>query len=188
MPATHLQLIDEIDATPLEDIGAENGAVPESTVSVTLTRYQLLAQKFLADLAEITAALPSVEETRAVPAAFVHSHQNVPMAFLGTAVAGIDQTPELQGITTMTVDEGRDTLQYIEAFRPVLDQVTAFGDSLRFSMACRKALLVAEAQRVYYVAKGLARGSYKPHIAALVHNLRRDFGRRRGPAKKRQSA
>ena len=79
------------------------------------------------------------------------------------------------------MDDARDTLQFIDAFRPVSDKVTAFAKSLNDTMASRKANLAADALQVYSIAKGYARDPNSATVAALVANLKRDLGRRGRP-------
>lgn len=155
------------------------GATPDPTVpSPTVTHYQQLADDFSKALDEIAAIIPKLEATHPATANFVRSHVNVPTEFLATAIAAVDQTPELQGVNKLDVTVARDTLQFIEAFRPVQDKVTAFAHSLKFTMASRKASLAADALQIYDIAKGVARDPGAAGVASLVQNLKRDLGRR----------
>jgi len=154
---------------------------PTPTPTPTVTFYQKLADDFSKALDEITAIIPKLEITHPATANFVRSHLNVPTEFLATAIAAVEQTPELQGTGKLDVTAARDTLQFIEAFRPVQDKVTAFANSLKFTMASRKATLAADALQVYSIAKGIARDPGAAAVASLVSNLKRDLGRRGRP-------
>jgi hypothetical protein len=99
-----------------------------------------------------------------------------------TAIASVEQSPELQGVNKLDVSAARDTLQFIEAFRPVQDKVSAFANSLKFTIASRKATLAADALQIYFIAKGVARDPGAAAVASHVSNLKRDLGRR-GPGK-----
>ena len=81
----------------------------------------------------------------------------------------------------LDVTAARDTLQFIDAFRPIQDKVTAFANSLKFTMASRKASLAADALQIYSIAKGIARDPGAAAVASLVANLKRDLGRRGRP-------
>ena len=151
---------------------------PATTPSPTITHYQQLADNFSKALDEITAIIPKLEITHPATANFVRSHLNVPTAFLATAIAAVEQTPELQGVNKLDVNAARDTLQFIDAFRPVQDKVTAFANSLKFTIASRKANLAADALQIYSIAKGVARDPGAASVASLVRNLKRDLGRR----------
>ena len=154
---------------------------PTPTPTPTVTFYQKLADDFSKALDEIAQIIPKLEITHPATANFVRSHLNVPTEFLATAIAAVEQTPELQGTGKLDVTAARDTLQFIEAFRPVQDKVTAFANSLKFTMASRKATLAADALQVYSIAKGIARDPGAAAVASLVANLKRDLGRRGRP-------
>jgi hypothetical protein len=156
------------------------GATPDplTAPSPTITHYQQLADDFSKALDEIVAIIPKLEATHPATANFVRSHQNIPAEFLATAIATVEQAPELRSVNKLDTAAARDTLQFIEAFRPVLDKVTAFADSLKFTLASRKAVLTADALQIYDIAKGVARDPGAAHVASLVQNLSRDLGRR----------
>ncbi len=59
---------------------------------------------------QITAIIPKLEITRPATANFVRSHLNVSTEFLATAIAAVEQTPELQGTGKLDVTAARDTL------------------------------------------------------------------------------
>jgi len=155
--------------------------VPDPTATVTVTHYQQLAAEFMAALDEIATIIPKLEAAHFTTANFVRSHQNVPIEFLATAVAAVEQTPELQGVKKLDLFAARDTLQFIDAFRPVVDKFTAFAKSLQFTMSSRKASLAADALQIYYIAKGVARDPNSAGLASLIANMKRDLGRRGRP-------
>lgn len=153
----------------------------ETPTTPTVTHYQQLAAEFTAALEEIAALIPKLEAHHVSTDKFVRSHQNVPIEFLATVIAAVEQTPELQGVKKLDVLEGRDTLQFIEAFRPVLDRVAAFARNLQYTMASRKASLAADSLQIYNIAKGIARDPNSAAVASLVANMKRDLGRRGRP-------
>jgi hypothetical protein len=159
-----------------------DGTTPETTLTPTITHYQQLADAFMKDLDEIATTIPKLEASHVSTANFVRSHLNVSNDFLATAIAAVEQTPALQGVNKLDVLAARDTLQFIEAFRPVLDKVSAFASSLKFTIASRNASLAADALQIYDIAKGVARDPGSAAVASLVANMKRDLGRR-GPAK-----
>jgi hypothetical protein len=152
-------------------------AIPLSEPAPTVTRYQQLAEEFMAALNEVTSIIPKLEAAHVSTSNFVRSHQSVPIEFLATAVAGVERNVELQNLNKLDLVIGRDTLQFLEAFKPVLDVVTAFGRDLQFTMNSRKASLAADALQVYYIAKGLVRDPGSAPLAAVVANLKRDLNR-----------
>ena len=98
-----------------------------------------------------------------------------------SAAAAVEQVPELQAIQKLDVDAAHDTLQFLEAFRPVRDKVDAFAKNLKYTMDSRKAKLATDSLLTYDVAKGLARDPKSATIASLVANMKRDLGRRGRP-------
>lgn len=169
---------------PIRTTGATalpEGAVtpdPESGPAPTVTHYQQLADDFSKALDQIVQNIPALEITHPATANFVRSHLNVPTEFLATAIAAVEQTPALQHLNKLDVAASRDTLQFIEAFRPIQDKITALASSLKFTMSSRKALLAADALQVYDIAKGIARDPGAAAVHSLVANLKRDLGRR----------
>jgi hypothetical protein len=158
-----------------------DGTTPEVPPSPTITHYQQLADEFMRELDDIATIIPSLEASHVSTAKFVRSHLNVSNEFLATAIAAVEQTPALQGVNKLDVQAARDTLQFIEAFRPVLDKVSAFASTLKFTVASRKASLVADALQIYDIAKGVARDPGSAAVASLVANMKRDLGRRGRP-------
>lgn len=163
-----------------------DGTIPEvtpptSTATPTITFYKQLADEFMKELDEIAPIIPQLEAAHISTVNFVRSHLNVPIEFLATAIAAVEQTPALQAVNKLDVLAGRDTLQFIEAFRPVLDKVSAFTNALKFTIASRKASLAADSLQIYDIAKGLARDPGSAAIASVVANLKRDLGKRGRP-------
>jgi hypothetical protein len=78
---------------------------------------------------------------------------------------------------TLLVAAGHDVLQFIEAFRPVLNKVAALGRNIKFTMSSRKAALAADALRVYDLAKSVARDPRKAPVFAHVKIMKRDLNR-----------
>lgn len=170
------------NTTPAAAVEPTDGTTPpEGPGTPTVTHYQQLAAEFSAELDEIAAIIPKLEAQHVSTANFVRSHLNVPTEFLATVIAAVEQTVELQGVKKLDVATARDTLQFIEAFRPVLDKVTAFARNLQYTMNSRKASLAADALQIYDIAKGIARDPNSAAVASLVANMKRDLGRRGRP-------
>src|SRR4051812_16784728 len=151
---------------------------PTTTPTPTITHYQQLADDFSKALDQIASIIPNLEIAHPATANFVRSHLNVPTAFLATAIAAVEQTPALQHIDKLDIATARDTLQFIEAFRPIQDRIVALASSVKFTMDSRKALLAADALQIYDIAKGIARDPGAAAVHSLVANLKRDLGRR----------
>lgn len=147
----------------------------------TITHYQQVAAEFMSALDEISQIIPKLEAIHVSTANLVRSRLNVPNEFLATVTAAVEQVSELQAINKLDVNAARDTLQFLEAFRPVRDKVDAFAKNLKYTMDSRKAKLATDSLLTYDVAKGLARDPNSATIASLVQNMKRDLGRRGRP-------
>jgi hypothetical protein len=161
--------------------GTAGGTQPDPNTGPTVTFYQQLADQFMKELDGIAAIIPQLEASHISTVNFVRSHVTIPNAFLATAIHTVEQTPLLQGLKKLDVAAGRDTLQFLEAFRPVLDKVTAFASALQFTISSRKASLAADALQIYDIAKGVSRDPGSAELASRVANLKRDLGRRGRP-------
>ena len=170
--------------TPPARQHATDGTTTPPTVETptpTITHYQQVAAEFMSALDEIAQIIPKLEAIHVSTANLVRSRLNVPNEFLATVTAAVEQVPELQAINKLDVNAARDTLQFLEAFRPVRDKVDAFAKNLKYTMDSRKAKLATDSLLTYDVAKGLARDPNSATIASLVANMKRDLGRRGRP-------
>jgi hypothetical protein len=161
--------------------GTTTSTDDSGTAAPTITHYQQIATEFMTALDEISQLIPKLEAAHVSTANVVRSRLNVPNQFLATVTASVEQVPELQAMEKYDVNEARDTLQFLEAFRPVRDKVDAFATNLKYTMDSRKADLATKALLTYDVAKGLARDPNSATISALVSNMKRDLGRRGRP-------
>ena len=136
---------------------------PNPVSTPTITHYQEIAAKVSSDLAAAVAQIPHFEARHETTEAFVRSHKGVKAEFIATAVAAVEATPELRAVNKFDVVAARDTLQFIEAFRPVVDQLDALAADVRFTIDARKATQAADALQIYDISKGLARDPRKRH-------------------------
>src|ERR1043165_9044794 len=90
--------------------------------SPTITYHQQIAEQFYPAFTYNTAMIRAIQCAHALTRSFVRYHQNVSTEFLLSAIAAVDQTPDLEGLHKLEVAEGRDTLQFIDAYRPVVDR------------------------------------------------------------------
>lgn len=160
------------------------GGPPDAPATLTVTYYQQLANHFSEIIDEIAAIIP--RETEQVRGSRSRN-LNVPFKFLGTAVASVEEVPELQRTGKLDVNRGRDTLQLIDAFRPILDKAAAFREDLEKVLNSRQSSLAGESLEAYHVAQSLARDESNPTLTQWVANMKRDLGRR-GPRPKKDPA
>jgi hypothetical protein len=183
----------ELAAFKQEDVMSTNvtGDVPQvpsdpaPVQTPTITHYQQIAANLAKAIDDMLALIPSLMEPHPSTTGFVRRHQNVPLEFIATAIASVEANPALQGAGILDVTEARDSLQFIDAFRPMADRLNAAAASLTFSIDTRRANASTSALQVYAVAKGVARVPQNTSVATHVANLKRDLGRAgRGGRKK----
>jgi hypothetical protein len=164
-------------------------AADDSTVPVitpTLTHYRELADRFTSALDDIAAILPELQPPDPQSATFVRTHQSIPLPFVLTATAGVTENRSLQNIGKLDAATAFDSLQFVEAFYPVIHKLAAFKGDLAFTVRSRQALLGRDALDVYYHAKRLAQDPENLHLIALVETLKRELGPRGKPKKAKE--
>jgi hypothetical protein len=162
---------------------ADTSPTPEPQTPTT-TFYQKAVDDFMKALDGIIAALPDVQFTAAHPSTrnFVRTHQNVPLPFLASAIASVEQDNSLQGTQTFDTVAARDKLQLIDAFTTLLERVTAFRDTVSYTVAVNRAELSALCLQIYGVAKQLARHSGAStgpiSLTTHVHTMKQHLGKK----------
>jgi hypothetical protein len=164
--------------------GAVATEQPPATNSPTVTHYQQMAAEFIKSVDLLTASIPNVQPAHEQSEAYVSHRQNVPDEFLRTVVAAIEQLPELQALNKLDPVEGRDALQFIEAFKPVVDRIAALLRDLRHTVRLRRTLLSNSALQVYGITKLFKRDAGSAAVTSHVENMERDLGRSR-PSKRK---
>ena len=156
--------------------------------TLTITFYMQLAAHISTLLDEVLAELPKLKPAQIHSPSFIHGHLNISRVFLGSTIAAFEQLQELQAIGKFDPFEARDTLQLIEAFRPLRDKVKVFEMELANVLNARQAALAAAALDQYALVKGFARDPNNAPAAACFATLRRDLGRSGPKRKKNDSA
>jgi len=156
---------------------------PVTPVTPTTTHYQEVAKELSASLTAAMGQIPTFEAKHEDTEKFVRSHSSFPNDFIATVLAAVDADPQLQNVNKFDVTEARDTLQFLEAFRPVIDQIDALLANLKFTCASRKAKVVAAGLQIYEIAKGLGRDPGSASVASHAKNMKRDL-KRPGPPRK----
>jgi hypothetical protein len=152
---------------------------PDTGPTPTVTHYQQVAFQVSATLNAAAALIASFESPHSSTLGFVRSHQAIPTDFIATAITAVEATAELQSVNKFDVTEARDVLQFMEAFRPVVDQLEALRRDLQFTIDARKAKVAADGLQIYAIAKGVARDPSSAAVLAHISNLKRDLGRAR---------
>jgi len=149
----------------------------------TITHYQEVARTLGAGLTAVLDQIPAFEAKHEATAKFVRAHSGFPNDFIATVLAAVEADPQLQKVNKFDVTEARDTLQFLEAFRPVVDQAEALLANLKFTCAARKARVVADGLQIYQIAKGLGRDPGSASVASHARNMKRDL-KRPGPPRR----
>ena len=144
----------------------------------TVTHHQQLASELVAAIDQMTTIMPQLEEAQIAIAKFTRGRLGIPERFCASAIAAVEQLPELLGLHTLDPAAARDTIQFLDAFRAVLDKGEAFHRNVKFTFDLRKAELIRDSLQVYYFAKGLARRTRNPELEAHIANMARDLGRK----------
>ena len=150
---------------------------PAPAPTPTVTHYQQVAANLAKAIDDMLALIPSFVAIHHSTTRLVRTHQNVPLQFIATAIAAAEANPELQGTAKFDVTEARNSLQFIDAFRPMADQLNAAAENLTFSIDTQRANASIGALQLYAVAKGPARAPQSTTVASHVSNLKRDLGR-----------
>jgi hypothetical protein len=148
----------------------------------TTTHYQQVAITFSAALDEIASDIPKLEEGYITTVDFVRSHLNVPLEFIAVVIAAVEQAPELQRVGVIDPVEARNTLQMVEAFRPIVSKVTAFLKTLELAVNSRLASLGNQSLQMYQISRQVARDPKNAAVKSLHADMKRAFGRRGRPS------
>jgi hypothetical protein len=128
-------------------------------------------------MAEVIPFVPRLERPHSSTRNRVRAHRTVPHEFIASMIAAVEQVEQLQIVQKFDVAEARETLQFIDAFRPVADQLAALTAALRFTMEWRKARVVEAGLQTYDIARGLARDEENSPLTAHLPVLKRDLRR-----------
>jgi hypothetical protein len=145
----------------------------------TTTHYQQLAAELMSVFDQLAVLIPKLAEAEAsATTRIARSRQNVPDAFCATAIDAVEQVPEVDGEKKLNTELSRNRLQFLEAFRPVDDKLTALSKRLRHALRTTKSLLAADTLHVYRLFKSHASDDKSPLVKAHAAAMKRDLGRR----------
>jgi hypothetical protein len=163
----------------LRQAAQEASSDPAESQTPTLTHYQQIAGELLAVVTGLVPRIPHFESSHPLTKGFVRSNSNVPADFIATVLAAVEMHPELQRLGKFDVTEAHDTVQFLQAFRPLLQQLEDLTRDVKFTMDARKAKVAADALQIYYLAKGITRDPSSAALTARVERMKLDLGRSR---------
>jgi len=143
----------------------------------TVTEMDRVAEQVRAAIEAVAALIPRLQRPHPSLRARVKAHRTVPREFVASMIAAVEQLEDLRVVQKFDVDDARETLQFIDAFRPVADQLSALLAALKFTLEWRKARVVEAALQTYHIARALARDEEMSDLTAHVGNLKRDLRR-----------
>lgn len=154
----------------------------------TPTHYQELAAELMSVFDQLAVLIPKLEEAEASATIRLGQiRQNVSDAFCATAINALEQVPEVDGEKKLDTELSRNRLQFLEAFRPVDDKLTAFSKRLRHALRVTKSVLAADMLHAYRLFKSHASDNKSPLLHAHADAMKRDLGRR-APTKAERDA
>jgi hypothetical protein len=164
-------------------VKTEAQAPDPGTQSPTLTHYGEVAAQLSASLAAFVATVPDFVIANPPSKRFMKTKRGVPKPFVGTAFGAVSASDDLKSVPQLDTVRALDIKQYIDAFKPLHDQLITVERGLGYSLGVKQALLAADAQKIYAVAKGLARDMDGGELVVHVQNMRRDLVRRKKAVK-----
>jgi len=170
--------------TVSENPSTENAAVENQAVEIPASSHSEAAQAFVDQLRALREtiphfAIPTLKHGRRT----LNNLSSVPAAFIElTAMARTNSVSLVRGGAT-TPAETRDLMAYGEAYSPVADELEAFAQFIRYSIAAAKAKAADEALNTYALARRLVRRPEHADLAPHVADMRRALGIRGRRAK-----
>ena len=174
------------DAADVADMTASaSGANPESPARVPSppNASELLAAELLGVLNDFAARVPGLSSPHKSTAPSVRRHRTISKTFMRSAIFTTEEFETLQATGTLGVGAAREALQFVDAFKPVLDKLKTLTQDMGFTIELRTAEVSDASLRIYGVAKILSRdpatGDLGGHTAILKKNLGRKGGRKK---------
>jgi hypothetical protein len=155
-----------------------------------VTRHEQAAARVIAALNAAKAEIMPLESPTAAAIPFNRANGSVDVDFMVGVVGAIENLPKLQGLAvTLDLPAAHDTLDYIQAYVPLLNEIEVFRRAIQFSINSRKAELGAQTLRTYQAMRGLARDKnlgLESHTSILKKMLGRGPKRKSAQAPKPQ--
>jgi len=151
---------------------------PVAEPHATITASEALAAEVRQAIDALFQRIPRLEMPHPLTAPHVRGARTVSRQFIESMIAAVEQRPELQRLETFDLDEARETLQFNDAFRQIVDRLNTLVASINYTMEARKAKVAFDAMRTYAIAKGMARDPEGAELVPHLENLKRDLARR----------
>ncbi len=176
------------DAADVAGMAAStSGASPESPARVYSppNPSELLAAELLGVLNDFAARIPGLSSPHKSTGPSVRRHRTIPKTFMRSAIFTTEQFESLQATGALGIAAARETLQFVDAFKPVLDKLKTLTQDMGFTIELKTSEVSDAALRIYGVARILSRdpasGDLGGHAAILKKHLGRKGGRKKKP-------
>jgi uncharacterized protein with PIN domain len=148
-----------------------------SPATPTTTEMDRIADTISTAVKAVASLIPGLEIPQDLTRRQVRAQRTVPREFIESMIAAVEQVESLRAIGKFDPEDAREALQFIDAFRPVVDQLQALTDALKFTLEWRKARAASGALLTYGVARELARDENVTPLTAHNEFLKRDLRR-----------
>jgi hypothetical protein len=145
--------------------------------TTTITHFQQLAAQLEAAMKAVLAEIPQFEMPQKAKTRKVGQHQTVPPDFIVNAAAAV-KASEVDLIKVFDPAEAQAVLQFVEAFKPLVEVAAALAAGLDFTVKVQYARAAAGALTVYAIAQRLALNG-DGTMERLVETMSRSLGRKR---------
>jgi hypothetical protein len=148
------------------------------TPGATVTHYKEKADEMKKLIDQLREVIPAI----AVPDDMTLDRRGAAVkdSFIATAVGMYDGIPDVQSVPAIDLTDARDTLQYMEAFRPMLllleSQVVRY---LKMQFKVRKLRATENALLVYQLAKMVSRATPDVDLAPHIGSLKSQLGKKK---------
>ena len=145
--------------------------------TTTITHYQQMAAQLATAMNAVLAEIPKFEMPQRTKTRSVGHRQSVPPDFVADATAAV-KSSEVDMIKVLDPAEVQNLLQFVEAFKPLVEVSAALAAGLDFTVKVQYARAASAALDAYAIAKRLAvkgDGAMQRH----VENMSRSLGRKR---------
>ncbi|HEY4640499.1 MAG TPA: hypothetical protein VII75_04080 [Thermoanaerobaculia bacterium] len=138
----------------------------------SVTSQERIAKDVREVLNAAAALIPKLEQPHPAALKGLRASRTVSKEQLARMSAIVEQSEVLQRLGTFDVEEARETLQFLDAFRPIADQIAALLAAVNHTMEARKARVVDAGLRTYAVAKALARDEESAELYGALDAFR----------------
>ena len=141
------------------------------------TAYEKIVAEIITSVDEGVAQLPGYNDDLSdLPKSL---RRLVTMKFLDLTVNALDASSELQGVNQLDIMECRDTLQYSQAVKVLIDHFRSVTRRLELLSRSRDARAGRRALRIYHIAKRIASEPNNTHLVMHVEHLKAEMQRSR---------